>query len=141
MQIHGSCHCGNLAFVLRWEPDPETIPARACSCSFCLKHAAVWTADPAGILRVRVRDPACVTKYAFATRTAEFHACARCGVVALATCAIDERLFAVVNVNAFDDIDPSLLRHASVDFDGEATDSRLARRSQRWIGDVEIAVG
>ena len=141
MQIHGSCHCGNLAFVLRWEPDPETIPARACTCSFCVKHAAVWTADPAGVLRVRVREPAQVTKYEFATKTAEFHVCALCGVVALATCTIDGRLFAVVNVNAFDDVDPVLLRHAQVDFDGEATESRLARRSQRWIGDVEIVAG
>ena len=141
MRIHGSCHCGNFAFDLRWEPDPEAIPARACTCSFCRKHAAVWTADPAGVLRVRVRDPARVTKYAFATKTADFHVCTACGAVALATCTIDGRLFAVVNVNTFDDVDPSLLRHASVDFDGEAVESRLARRSQRWIGDVGIAVG
>lgn len=138
MQIHGSCHCGNLSFTLRWESDPETIPARACTCSFCLKHAAEWTADPAAILRVNVSDPARVTKYAFETKTAEFQVCSNCGVVALATCMIDGRLFAVVNVNAFDDVDPQLLSHASADFDGEAVESRLARRRQRWIGDVQI---
>jgi hypothetical protein len=28
MRIHGSCHCGNIAFDLAWEPDPAEIPAR-----------------------------------------------------------------------------------------------------------------
>jgi hypothetical protein len=29
MLIPEKCHCGNIAFTLRWEPDPVEIPARA----------------------------------------------------------------------------------------------------------------
>ena len=27
MLIHGSCHCGNIAYELDWTPDPVEIPA------------------------------------------------------------------------------------------------------------------
>src|SRR5215831_15619323 len=94
MLIHGRCHCGNIAFALTWEPDPVEIPARACTCSFCVKHGGVWTSYPSGAL-------------------------------------------AVVNVNSFEGVDPSLLRRASANLDGEGTDSRLARRKRNWIARVE----
>ncbi len=56
MMIPGRCHCGNIAWTLAWEPDPVEIPARACTCSFCVKHGGVWTSNPAGRLDVRI-DP------------------------------------------------------------------------------------
>jgi hypothetical protein len=137
MLIHGQCHCGNIAFSLSWEPDPAEIPARACSCSFCTKHGGVWTSNPGGRLRITVKDPTLVSKYAFGTRTAEFSICTRCGIVPVVTSRIDGRLYAVVSVNAFESIDPSRLRRASASFDGEDTKSRLARRKRNWIADVE----
>lgn len=137
MLIHGQCHCGNISFTLAWEPSPAEIPARACTCSFCAKHGGVWTSTPSGVLEIAVEDPSLESKYAFGTRTAEFHACARCGVVPVVTSRIDGRLYAVVSVNAFDDVDPSLLRSAPASFDGEATESRLARRKRNWIADVK----
>ena len=57
MLINGSCHCGNVSFALRWEPDPKEIQARACDCTFCQKHGGVWASNPRGVLRVVVRDP------------------------------------------------------------------------------------
>lgn len=135
MLIHGKCHCGNIAFTLTWEPDPLEIPARACTCSFCVKHGGVWTSNPRGALEVVVHDPALVSKYGFGTRTAEFHTCTRCGVVPVVTSRIDGRLYAVVSVNAFEGVDLSLDR-AQANFDGEGTDSRLARRKRNWIADV-----
>jgi hypothetical protein len=138
MLIHGKCHCGNISFSLSWEPDPAEIQARACNCSFCSKHGGVWTSNPRGALEVRVKDPALVSKYAFGTRTAEFHICARCGIVPVVTSLIDDHLYAVVSVNAFDGIDQSLLRSAPASFDGEATESRLARRKRNWIADVKF---
>jgi hypothetical protein len=138
MLIPGKCHCGNIAFSLAWQPDPLEIPARACTCSFCVKHGGLWTSNPRGRLEVRVSDPLQVTQYAFGTRTAEFHVCARCGVVPVVTSRIDERLYAVVSVNAFEGIDASLLRRAPASFDGEATDSRLERRRRSWIADVRF---
>ena len=134
--IRGKCHCGNLSFSLAWEPEPAEIPARACGCSFCVKHGGVWTSNPKGALRVAVKDPSAVSRYAFGTRTAEFHICVRCGVVPVVTSTLDGRLHAVVSVNAFEGIDPARIRRAPADFEGEATEARLARRKRNWIPDV-----
>lgn len=136
MRIHGSCHCGNIAYVLDWEPDPLSIPARACGCTFCQRHGARWTAHPAARLRTSLRDADRVTAYAFGTGTAEFRVCACCGVVPLAISRIDGRDYAVVNVNTFTDVPPSLLQVQPVDFDGEDETVRLERRKRHWIADV-----
>mgnify|MGYP001024953403 FL=1 len=141
MLIHGSCHCGNIAFDLRWEPEPAEIPARACGCSFCVKHAGVWTSSPTGSVAVTIADPARVTRYAFGTKTAVFHVCATCGVTPIVTCDIDGTTYAVVSVNAFDGVDPALIRRASSAFDGEDTQTRLARRKRNWIAHVEFRGG
>ena len=138
MLIHGRCHCGNIAFTLTWEPDPSEIPARACGCSFCTKHGGVWTSHPGGALRVRVEDPSRVSRYTFGTRTADFHVCTRCGIVPVVTSRIDDKLYAVVSVKAFEGVDASLLRRAPASFDGEGEDSRLARRKRTWIAEVEF---
>jgi len=138
MLIHGGCHCGNISFSLTWEPDPVDIPARACTCSFCVKHGGVWTADPGGALKVAVKDSARVSRYTFGTRSAEFHVCMQCGIVPVVTSLIEGNVYAVVSVNAFEDVDPELLQRASTNFDGEGTDSRLARRQRNWIADVEL---
>jgi hypothetical protein len=137
MLIRGSCHCRNLSFTLTWEPDPAEIPVRACTCSFCMKHGGVWTSNPNGALRILVRESALVSRYAFETRTAEFHVCARCGIVPVATSRGDDKLYAVVNVNTFEGVDPSLLHRASATFDGEGEATRLERRKRNWIADVE----
>jgi hypothetical protein len=138
MLIHGKCHCGNISFSLIWEPEPAEIPARACDCSFCTKHGGVWTSNPRGILEVVVKEPSLVSRYVFGTRTAEFHTCARCGIVPVVTSRIDDRLYAVVSVNAFEGVDQLLLRRAPARFDGEGNDTRLARRKRSWIADVKF---
>ena len=139
MNISGKCHCGNIAFDLEWEGDPPEIPARACGCTFCQKHGGVWTSNPKSRLAVRVADASQVSKYEFGTRTATFHVCARCGAVPLVTSEIDDRLYAVINVNVLEGIDPSWLRRSPADFEGETRESRLARRKRNWIADVRIA--
>jgi len=119
--IRGKCHCGNIAFIAFDWPGEGDIPARACGCTFCTKHGGVWTSNPRGALRVTVKDPSLVSTYQFGTKTAEFHVCARCGIVPVVTSRIDDHLYAVVSVNAF-----------------EGMDSRLARRKRNWIADVEF---
>lgn len=141
MLICGSCHCGNISFELDWQPEPSAIPARACGCSFCLKHGGVWTSCPTGSLMVHVRDSARASAYAFGTKTAEFHVCSGCGVVPVVTSTIEGKLYAVVSVNAFDDVNPALLQRGSVSFDGEGTGDRLARRQRNWIGRVAFRNG
>ena len=79
MLISGKCHCGNITLELEWDGDPPEIPARACGCSFCMKHGGVWTSNARSRLVVTIRDASLVSKYAFGTRTATFHVCSHCG--------------------------------------------------------------
>ena len=141
MLLNGKCHCGNIAFELEWEGDPENIPARACGCSFCVKHGGVWTSNAKSRLVVTVRDRSLVSRYEFGSRTATFHICSRCGAVPVVTSEIADHLYAVVNVNVLENVDRSSLQRASADFEGEDVDSRLARRARNWIADVRIAEG
>ena len=138
MLIHGKCHCSNISFTLEWKPEPSAIPARTCTCTFCVKHGGVWTSCPGGSLKVAVENPSLVTKYEFGTKTAQFLVCSRCGVVPVVTSVIDGRTYAVVSVNAFEGVDPALIRNSPADFEGESKDARLDRRKQRWIADVEF---
>jgi len=139
MILNGKCHCGNIAFELEWAGDPAAIPARACGCSFCVKHGGVWTSNPKSRLVVTIRDASLVSKYTFGSRTAAFHVCSRCGAVPLVTSIIANNLYAVVNVNVLENVDPSRLRHAAASFEGEDVASRLTRRTQNWIADVRVA--
>ncbi len=138
MKIQAQCHCGNITLKLDWPGEPPEIPVRACGCTFCLKHGGVWTSHPEAKLAVGIADAALVSQYAFGTRTAVFHICARCGAVPVATSEIEGRLHAVVNVNTFENIDPLRLRRGTADFEGEAVEARLARRQRNWIADVRI---
>jgi hypothetical protein len=110
MLLIGRCHCGNIAFELDWPGNPPEIPARACDCSFCVKHGGVWTSNPSARLAVAIRDASLVSKYVFGTRTATFHVCSRCGAVPLVTSEIANHVHAVVNVNAIENVDPAWLR-------------------------------
>lgn len=141
MLISGKCHCGNIVLEVEWDGDPPRIPARACGCSFCVKHGGVWTSNPGARLAVGIRDPALVSKYEFGTRTATFHVCAQCGIVPLVTSEIADRLYAVVSVNVLENVDPGWLDRAPANFEGEDVETRLARRQRNWIGDVRIAEG
>ena len=139
MLIRGRCHCGNISFELDWVPEPTEIVARACTCSFCVKHGGLWTSCPSGSLRVTTKEPAAVSQYAFGTRTADFHICRACGVVPVVTSRIDGKLYAVVSVNAFENLPAALLRRATASFDEEGQQARLARRQRNWIADVTFA--
>jgi hypothetical protein len=135
--INGSCHCGNIRFTFDWPGAGSSIPVRACGCALCTKHRGVWTSNPQGRFRLRTTDQSKVTLYRFGTKTADFHVCANCGVVPIVTCDIDERRYAVVNVNTFDNVDRSQLIEAAADFEGETTENRLARRRRNWTPEAE----
>ena len=136
--IDGQCHCGNITFRLDWPGPASAIIARECDCSFCVKHGGAWTSHPGATLQVRLHQPDAVSKYVFGTGTASFYVCARCGAVPLVTSDIAGRRYAVVNVNTFQDPDPSLVRREAAHFGQEATPSRLERRQRHWIADVQI---
>lgn len=138
MLISGSCHCGNIRFALNWEPSPAAIPARICDCTFCSKHGAAWTSLPTAELAIEISDPTHVSRYAFGTETADFHICMRCGGVPVVTSMIGQRIYAVVNVNMFENVPPSMLRRSPATLGEESGDERLDRRQRNWISNVRL---
>ena len=141
MNISGSCHCGNISFALDWPEEAAEIPARACGCTFCVKHGGVWTSHPRATLRACVSEAGMVARYAFGTETAQFLVCARCGVAPLVTSQIEGATFAVVNVNTFDGIDRGRIRAHPATFEGEDLQVRLERRRRNWIAEVILSEG
>lgn len=139
MRIQGKCHCGNIHYALDWPEDGTDIKIRACGCSFCIKHGGSWTSHRDSELVAEVREAALVSKYRFGSQTADFYVCARCGAVPFVTSAIDGRLYAVVNANTFEGINPSSLMQTSTNFDGEGSGERLERRKRNWIPTVRIS--
>lgn len=138
MNIEGKCHCGNITYTLNWPGEGANIPVRACSCSFCTKHGATYSSHGDADLAAVIHDEGMVSRYKFGTETAAFYLCSCCGVVPFVTSEIDGNLYAVVNVNSFEGIDPACFSRAVTDFDGETTDNRLDRRKRNWIPTVTI---
>jgi hypothetical protein len=138
MQIEGKCHCGNIAYVLDSPGVPSEIVARACGCSFCVKHGGVWTSNREAKLSVTLENGDAISKYEFGTKTATFYVCTRCGVVPLVTSEIANRVYAVVNVNTFENLGSLPVRREPISFEGEETGLRLERRQRNWIADVRI---
>ena len=130
--IEGRCHCGNIRFDFDWPSDRTEIPARTCTCDFCLKHGGRWTSNPEGRVKLCVADSTRVAIYRFGTNTADFHICATCGVVPIVSCELEGKRFAVVNVNTFVNIPPDRLRPTPINFEAEKLESRLSRRRRSW---------
>ncbi|MDH3688760.1 MAG: hypothetical protein OEU36_04680 [Gammaproteobacteria bacterium] len=140
-RIQGKCHCGNIRFTFLWPDSGAKIPVRACSCTFCIKHGGVYTSHPKGQVDIQVENESLLTRYRFGTGTAEFFICSSCGVVPIVTSTIDGDEYAVVNVNSFEGVKRSELDQSISDFDGETTESRLARRKRNWIPNVSVKLG
>ena len=136
--INGKCHCGNIAFELQWPQAQGDIAVRACGCDFCVKHGGVYTSHPQAVLNARVSEPSKLNKYRFGTATADFYICTHCGAVPFVTSAIDGNVYAVVNVNTFENVPREQLQQSASDFSGEDTQQRLARRERNWIATVRI---
>lgn len=139
-QIDGACHCGNIRFVLMWPGSAAEISVRECGCTFCQKRGGAWTSHRSAELLAEIDDHSSVSKYKFGTNTAEFYVCSVCGVVPFVLSEIDDHQYAVVNVNTFENVSDSVFSVSSTDFDGEDTNSRLARRKLNWIPNVRVSV-
>ena len=72
-----------------------------------------------------------LARYRFATRSAEFLLCTRCGVYLGAFLAHEGRSVATVNVNTLGDRD-AFPPSRPVDYGDEPRDARIARRLARW---------
>ena len=140
-RIRGSCHCGNIRVTFDRPDSGPAIPVRACGCGLCTKHRAVWTSHPDGQFYLRIADDSRVRRYRFGTKTADFHVCLTCGVIPIVTCVIEGIRYAVFNVNTFDDVDRSQLVETAGNFEGETTETRLARRRRNWTPEAVSSEG
>jgi len=133
MGVHrGHCHCGALAFEFDTALEPSAWPVRACQCSFCRAHGAVYTSDPAGSIRFTHREPELISRYRFGHQTADFIFCGRCGGYLGAIMEEDGRTLAVININAMDPRPGDLPAAQEMSYDGEVSDERNSRRAARW---------
>jgi hypothetical protein len=131
--LTGSCHCGALHFTFETPTSPETLPLRACDCSFCRKHGARSTSDPAGRVHLVADDPSALLRYRFGTRTAEILICGKCGIYVAATASVDDALYAVININTLDDRTPFDRVAEVTNRDHEDAAQRASRRRATWI--------
>jgi hypothetical protein len=128
----GRCHCGAVGFEYRTENEPGDWPVRNCQCSFCQKHGACYTSDPAGSVRFTHEDAGALSRYRFGHQTADFVFCGRCGGYLGAVMEEDGRVLMVVNLRALDPQPENLPAAQPMTYDGESTDDRNARRGARW---------
>lgn len=129
----GGCHCGNIKVKLQLSKFAVEMPLRSCSCSFCRSHGTRTVSDRHGLAEIGASDWSLVERYRFGSRTADYLLCRRCGVYVGAVCETGSGLRSVVNVNCLDDRDAFTQQPAAPDYDGEATDARLDRRSANWM--------
>jgi hypothetical protein len=128
----GRCHCGAVGFEYDTASPPAEWPVRDCQCSFCQKHGARYTSDPAGSVRFDHEDPGALSRYRFGHRTADFVFCNRCGGYLGAMTEAEGRTLMVLNLRAFDPLPEGLPAARPMTYDGESTGDRGARRFARW---------
>ena len=128
----GRCHCGAVGFEYDTASPPADWPVRDCQCSFCRKHGARYTSDPAGSVRFVHEDPGALSRYRFGHRTADFVFCNRCGGYLGAMTEAEGRTLMVLNLRAFDPPPEGLPGARPMTYDGESTGDRNARRFARW---------
>lgn len=127
----GACHCGALAYTFETSLPPALWQVRACECSFCRRHAARTTSDPAGSVSFRIRDNDALQRYRFGLRTADFLVCRNCGSYLAVLLSSPRGRFATLNVNALRQ-PLEFAKVQTVSYDDETADERRQRREQRW---------
>ena len=95
--LEGSCHCGRIAFSFSSLVSPEKFTPRACDCSFCQRHGALYISDPNGSLVLDVKEPNALGEYQFGHELANFLYCRHCGVFVAVLFESGDRTFGSVN--------------------------------------------
>jgi len=136
--LTGGCHCGNLQLRFETRLPAAQLPLRSCTCSFCVRHGAHTTSDPAGRVRITVRDARRLVRYRFGLRTADFLVCGQCGVYVAAVLPDGKACVATVNVNALAERALLTREPVAVSYDDEDKPERVARRRARWTPAVVV---
>lgn len=113
---------------MSFETDKPLAP-RACQCRFCRKHGARTVADPEGAALLALGPE--TIRFRFGSGATDFLLCGRCGIYVGAAAEIDGRLYATLNLNAFED--PRLdLEATPVSYEGESAAAKADRRRAKW---------
>jgi hypothetical protein len=135
--IHpGACHCGDIRVAFETAL-PDTAPLRACQCSFCRRHGARTTSDPAG--RLTITSVRALAFYRFASRTADVVICPRCGVYLASSIGGPTGRVATLNVVGAQLAAFEGRAATPISYDGESGEDKRARRLALWTP-TEIAV-
>lgn len=74
MTIKASCHCGNVKFELKTEPEFLV----SCNCSICSKLSTIWTHTTENYVAFSNADDATLA-YTTGNAKLSFHTCKNCG--------------------------------------------------------------
>jgi uncharacterized protein YndB with AHSA1/START domain len=107
---------------VRWEWEMYGVSAKV----------SVKEIEPNRRILIEWGEPPCPVEWSFSPRA---------DGSTFVTSLIGGRLYAVVNVNTFTNLDRSRLRKTVTSFDGETLESRLDRRSRTWIENVTVTGG
>lgn len=130
--IRGACHCGAIGFEFDTALAPGALNLRRCGCSFCRKHGARTTSDPAGSVRFLVHQPGLLRRYRFGRRSADFLVCGECGAYLAAMIEVEGRGYVTLNANCFE-LEEALAQEAPlVHYEEETAEQRITRRVARW---------
>jgi hypothetical protein len=112
MPIHGSCHCGRIAFRL----DAEPTEAIECNCSICRRKGTLLAAfAPEQFHLKAARDDIAV--YTFGKHVIRHQFCKVCGCAPFAARnGPDGQAMVAVNLRCADDLDLSTIK--VIQFDG-----------------------
>ena len=138
--LRGGCHCGSIKVSFETSIDPQALRLRACQCSFCRRHGAVTTSDPASGLVVSVAEPESLQRYRFALGITDFLLCRSCGVYVAAIMETDGGSLGVLNVNVLDDRAPFARQPEPMQYGAESVKDREVRRAKVWM-QVEVRSG
>lgn len=132
MILEGRCHCGSVQAVFETALDPDVIQVRACQCDFCRSRGGRTVSDPRGRLIFRFAEDD-VIRYRFASRSADFLICARCGAYVGVVMPDPEGDIGVLNAAGVG-LDILALRAADAlqHLDTETPEDKRARRRARW---------
>jgi hypothetical protein len=133
----GHCHCRSINVTFEPSAPLGDLWVRACQCSFCRRHGAMTTSDPAGRLSIFAREEDLI-RYQFGTGTADFLLCATCGVFVAAVMRGPAGELGTLNVAG------TRMEHLfdrspePVSFEGESADQRRTRRAGKWTPTVIV---
>ena len=105
---------------------------RACQCSFCRKHDALSTSDPAGQIHFEASESGKLRCYRFGLKTADFLTCVECGVYIGAVINTEKGCWGIINTHALSNVPENIAAVAPMNYEEEGTENRMARREDRW---------